>query len=62
MHHAGVVHIAEPFALCNFPPQVRQADISAIALNQSLLSVLASSSALVATQSHQVAGILSELQ
>ncbi|MGA7014695.1 MAG: hypothetical protein WBZ16_20485 [Pseudolabrys sp.] len=56
------MHLAVTLALRNFPPQVRQADISAIALNQILFSVLARAPALVATQSHQVAGILSELQ
>ncbi|MGB6313797.1 MAG: hypothetical protein WCB74_07275 [Pseudolabrys sp.] len=56
------MHIAEPFALCNFPPQVRQANISAIALNQNLLSVLASSTAFLTRQANPITGVFSELQ
>jgi hypothetical protein len=38
VHHAGIMHFALTFALCNFLSQIRQPDIGTIALNQSLLS------------------------
>jgi hypothetical protein len=55
MHHAGVVHLALTPALCNFLPQIRQPNIGTVALNQSLLSILARASALRARQAHKVA-------
>ena len=45
---------AEPFALCNFPPQVRQPNISTVALNQILFSVLTRSPALVAGDAQHI--------
>jgi hypothetical protein len=55
------MHIAMARALADFPPQVRQPNISTVALNQSLLSVLASSTAFLARQANQIPGVFSEL-
>jgi hypothetical protein len=41
MHHAGVMHLSTALALRNFLPQIRQPHFRAIAINQSLLSILA---------------------
>ena len=38
-HHAGVVHFAVPFALCNFFAQIRQPNTGSITRNQILFLV-----------------------
>ena len=52
-HHAGVVHLSTPLALCDFLPQIRQANIGAVELIRSLLSVLPRTSAFGARQAPQ---------
>ena len=49
-------------ALADFPPQVRQPNISTVALNQILFSVLASPPAFLARQADQITRIFSVLQ
>jgi hypothetical protein len=51
-----------PLALGNFLTQIRQPNIGTVALNQSLLSILASPSAFGARQAHYVGGVVAELQ
>jgi hypothetical protein len=44
MSHAGIVHPVVP-ALCYVLPQIRQPNVGTVALNQSLLPILARASA-----------------
>jgi hypothetical protein len=41
MHPTGIVHLAAPFAFCEFMTQIGEPNIGAKFLNQILLSILA---------------------
>jgi hypothetical protein len=55
---AHIIRLCTPFALCELFPQIRQLNISTVARNQILLSVLAGTPAHHARQAHKIAGII----
>jgi hypothetical protein len=57
LHHAGVMHFALTTTLCDFLPQIGQSNIGPVLFNQSLLSILARASALVAGEAPTRSGI-----
>jgi hypothetical protein len=56
LHHVGVMRLPMALALCNFLPQIRQANVCPVALNQILFSILAGTSAFGAHQADNLAG------